>query len=159
MKKLILAVACAALFALPALAQPSTGSILDVVKIIHDAMAGPDYRRPDDRPRGPNPKAAYVLNSPLDVVFTNLSNGQAISRRFTVTGYTAPFNRVDLTVRSRGRQSQPVRSTVSADAAGRFGLVLDASQVPRHGTMTIRAQARDSQGNTGPAQVLEVVRR
>lgn len=118
----------------------------------------PSYNPGYSTPGYNNPTtSSYSLNSPVDVIFTGLSEGSTVPSNFTLTGQTSPFNQVELFVQPRG--GQRLRSQTSADASGRFAINVDASQVPYNGILAIQAQARDSQGNLGPARNVQVTRR
>ena len=118
----------------------------------------PGYNNPGYTTPGYNNPGSYnSLNSPLDVIFTSLSEGSTVPSNFTLTGQTSPYNQIELFVQPRG--GQRLRSNTSADASGRFAINVDASQVPYNGILAIQAQARDSQGNLGPARNVQVTRR
>jgi len=126
LKQFILAGAVAATLTSPALAQPRYYQV-------------PMYYQ------------NYTLNSPHDVVFTNLGNGSTVGRNFVVEGYTSPGNVVDVTVSSQffGQHN----NTVQADGAGRFGSNVDTTIVPLGGQVTVTMRARG-----GPARSITVVR-
>lgn len=186
MKKLILAGACAAFLAMPAAAQTVTpGDIINTVKNVWDATHmnqftgwhnGVYYQNGVPVQNGYNssvpvqngyynhyqvpatPAYNYSLNSPLDVVFTNLAQGSVVGSNFVLDGYTSPYNQVDLSIRTQGRGPR-YRSTAVADSAGHFAVNVDATQVPYNQSLTIRARAHDSSGRQGQARTLHVVRR
>lgn len=106
---------------------------------------------------GYDTNAYSSLNSPLDLIFTNLQEGSSVPSQFTVNGYTSPHNVVEVQIQPR--RGRALRSTTSADAAGRFAVNVDASQVSPNGILAIQAQARDSRGNLGPARNVQVTRR
>lgn len=179
MKKLLIVGAAAAALttALPATAQTvDPGSVIDAVRGIYDATRGVNrypYQYPYNNsypytvpynnnyhPYYPNPTINnYSLSSPVDVVFTNLNEGATVGSAFTVTGYTTPFNTVDLTVRGRGVRGNALRTRTQADASGNFAVNVNAGSVPYNAELRLRAQARDSSGRSGPPRSIDVIRR
>jgi hypothetical protein len=175
MKKMIIAGAAVAAFALPATAQTvDPGTVIDAVRGIYDASRGinrypayPYNTVPYTVPYNNNYQYVpsyptynhYSLSSPVDVIFTNLTDGATVGSSFTVQGYTTPYNTVDLTVRGRGMRGSRLQTRTQADAAGNFAVNVNAGQVPFNSALKVKAQAMDSSGRRGPARNIDVVRR